>query len=70
LQKGLIAAVPAQRQRPRHGLKVGTNVFFTPVCEGRVQCSKAVETMPRAQINFTRHGVKRLALSVAKLTIV
>ena len=63
-------AVPAQRQTPAHGLKTGTNVFHAKFGEGRVQMLEGSGDDARAQINFTRHGVKWLALSVAKLTIV
>ena len=63
-------AVPAQRQPPSHGLKAGTNVFHAKFGEGRVQMLEGTGDDARAQINFTRHGVKWLALSVAKLTIV
>ena len=63
-------AVPAQRHAPAHGLKAGTNVFHVKFGEGRVQMLEGSGDDARAQINFTRHGVKWLALSVAKLTIV
>ena len=63
-------AVPAQRQPPSHGLKAGTNVFHAKFGEGRVQMLEGTGDDARAQINFARHGVKWLALSVAKLTIV
>ena len=63
-------AVPAQRQPPSHGLKAGTNVFHAKFGEGRIQMLEGTGDDARAQINFTRHGVKWLALSVAKLTIV
>ena len=63
-------AVPAQRQAATHGLKTGTNVFHTKFGEGRVQMLEGSGDDARAQINFTRHGVKWLALSVARLTIV
>ena len=63
-------AVPAQRAAASHGLKNGTNVFHAKFGEGRVQMLEGTGDDARAQINFTRHGVKWLALSVAKLTIV
>ena len=63
-------AAPAQRQPPSHGLKADTNVFHAKFGEGRVQMLEGTGDDARAQINFTRHGVKWLALSVAKLTIV
>jgi DNA helicase II / ATP-dependent DNA helicase PcrA len=63
-------AVPAQREAPAHGLKTGTNVFHAKFGEGRVQMLEGSGDDARAQINFTRHGVKWLALGVAKLTVV
>jgi DNA helicase II / ATP-dependent DNA helicase PcrA len=63
-------AVPPQREAPAHGLKAGTNVFHAKFGEGRVQMLEGSGDDARAQINFTRHGVKWLALSVAKLTVV
>ena len=62
--------VPSQRESPSHGLKSGTNVFHAKFGEGRVLMLEGTGDDARAQINFTRHGVKWLALSVAKLTIV
>ena len=63
-------AVPAQRDTPAHGIKTGMNVFHAKFGEGRVQMLEGSGADARAQINFTRHGVKWLALSVAKLTVV
>jgi DNA helicase-2/ATP-dependent DNA helicase PcrA len=63
-------AVPAQRDAPAHGLKSGMNVFHAKFGEGKVQMLEGSGSDARAQINFTRHGVKWLALSVAKLTVV
>ncbi len=63
-------AVPQQRDVPTHGLKCGMNVFHAKFGEGKVQMLEGSGPDARAQINFTRHGVKWLALSVAKLTIV
>ena len=63
-------AVPPQRDGPAHGLKVGINVFHAKFGEGRVQMLEGAGLDARAQINFTRHGIKWLALSVAKLTVV
>jgi DNA helicase-2/ATP-dependent DNA helicase PcrA len=62
--------VPPQRSAPSHGLKSGMNVFHAKFGEGRVQMLEGSGDDARAQINFTRHGVKWLALSVAKLTVV
>ena len=63
-------AVPPQREAAAHGIKVGINVFHAKFGEGRVQMLEGSGTDARAQINFTRHGVKWLALSVAKLAVV
>ena len=60
--------VPTQKSAPAHGLKAGMNVFHAKFGEGRVQMLEGSGDDARAQINFTRHGVKWLALSVAKLT--
>ena len=62
--------VPPQKNAPAHGLKVGNEVFHAKFGEGRVQMLEGTGDDARAQINFTRHGVKWLALSVAKLTVV
>ena len=62
-------AVPPQREAPAHGLSAGMNVFHAKFGEGKVQMLEGSGPDARAQINFTRHGVKWLALSVAKLTI-
>jgi DNA helicase-2/ATP-dependent DNA helicase PcrA len=43
-------------------------VFHTKFGEGTVLTLEGVGDDARAQVNFPRHGVKWLALSVAKLT--
>jgi len=43
-------------------------VFHNKFGEGKVMMLEGSGDDARAQINFTRHGVKWLALSVAKLT--
>lgn len=60
--------MPAQKAAPSHGLRVGANVFHAKFGEGRVEMLEGKGDDARAKINFTRHGVKWLALSVAKLT--
>ncbi len=62
--------VPAQKNAPAHGLKAGVKVFHAKFGEGKVLMLEGSGDDARAQINFTRHGVKWLALSVAKLTLV
>jgi len=64
------APVPAQKAEPAHGLRVGMKVFHAKFGEGTVQVLEGVGDDARAQINFPRHGVKWLALSVAKLTLI
>jgi DNA helicase-2/ATP-dependent DNA helicase PcrA len=51
-----------------HGLRVGQSVFHTKFGEGVVVTLEGRGQDARAQINFGRHGMKWLALSVAKLT--
>ncbi len=62
------APVPIQKATPAHGLRVNMKVFHAKFGEGTVQVLEGVGDDARAQINFPRHGVKWLALSVAKLT--
>ena len=62
--------VPPQKNAPSHGLKAGMEVFHAKFGEGKVMMLEGSGDDARAQINFTRHGVKWLALSVAKLTVV
>ncbi|HWI81788.1 3'-5' exonuclease, partial [Ramlibacter sp.] len=60
--------VPAQKAAPSHGLRNGMKVFHTKFGEGTVLSIEGQGDDARAQINFPRHGVKWLALAVAKLT--
>ena len=60
--------MPPQKNAPAHGLKSGMNVFHAKFGEGKVLLLEGIGDDARAQINFARHGVKWLALSVAKLT--
>lgn len=62
--------VPVQKAEPEHGITAGKNVFHTKFGEGKVLAVEGVGADARAQVNFPRHGVKWLALSVAKLTVV
>ena len=48
----------------------GKQVFHTKFGEGKVLAVEGTGADARAQVNFPRHGVKWLALSVAKLTVV
>ncbi|KQM80216.1 UvrD-helicase domain-containing protein [Xylophilus sp. Leaf220] len=60
--------VPVQKAAPSHGLRSGMQVFHTKFGEGTVLAIEGTGADARAQVNFPRHGVKWLALSVAKLT--
>ena len=51
-----------------HGLRVGQSVFHTKFGEGVLVTLEGTGDDARAQVNFGRHGMKWLALSVAKLT--
>ena len=62
------AAVAQQKGQPTHGLRVGMRIFHGKFGEGTVQTLEGAGDDARAQINFPRHGLKWLALSVAKLT--
>ena len=62
--------VPVQKAAPEHGITAGQQVFHTKFGEGKVLAVEGVGGDARAQVNFPRHGVKWLALSVAKLTVV
>jgi len=61
------APVPAQKEPPG-GLQVKQKVFHAKFGEGTVLSLEGSGDDARAQINFPRHGIKWLALSVAKLT--
>ncbi|MBL0419607.1 UvrD-helicase domain-containing protein [Ramlibacter sp. AW1] len=61
------APVPPRKTQPEHGLRAGMKVFHTKFGEGKVQTLEGSGEDTRAQVNFPRHGVKWLALSVAKL---
>ena len=51
-----------------HGLRSGQGVFHTKFGEGVIVTLEGIGDDARAQVNFGRHGMKWLALSVAKLT--
>ncbi|MFP5324505.1 MAG: hypothetical protein ACLGH2_07515, partial [Gammaproteobacteria bacterium] len=60
--------VPPVKAAPGHGLRVGRAVFHTKFGEGVIVTLEGTGADARAQVNFGRHGMKWLALSVAKLT--
>ena len=53
---------------PTHGLRPGQGVFHTKFGEGVVVTLEGSGDDARAQVNFGRHGMKWLALCIAKLT--
>jgi DNA helicase-2/ATP-dependent DNA helicase PcrA len=59
--------LPPQKASPS-GLQVKQKVFHAKFGEGLVLSLEGSGDDARAQINFPRHGIKWLALSVAKLT--
>jgi DNA helicase-2/ATP-dependent DNA helicase PcrA len=61
-------ASPAPKPAATHGLRSGQGVFHTKFGEGVVITLEGSGEDARAQVNFGRHGMKWLALSVAKLT--
>ncbi|MFM1906867.1 MAG: hypothetical protein RLZZ591_544 [Pseudomonadota bacterium] len=62
------ASVPERKSADAQGLRKGMRVFHNKFGEGTVLSLEGTGDDARAQINFPRHGVKWLALSVAKLT--
>jgi DNA helicase-2/ATP-dependent DNA helicase PcrA len=60
--------VPVQKAAAAHGLRANMKVFHTKFGEGTVLSIEGLGDDARAQVNFPRHGIKWLALSVAKLT--
>ncbi|MEP7300373.1 MAG: 3'-5' exonuclease, partial [Caldimonas sp.] len=61
-------AGPAPKPAASHGLRPGQGVFHGKFGEGVVITLEGGGDDARAQVNFGRHGLKWLALSVAKLT--
>ena len=53
---------------PSHGLRSGQGVFHGKFGEGVIVTLEGSGDDARAQVNFGRHGMKWLALSIAKLT--
>jgi DNA helicase-2/ATP-dependent DNA helicase PcrA len=62
------AMASAAAQRAGHGLRAGQTVFHAKFGEGVIVTLEGQGDDARAQVNFGRHGMKWLALSVAKLT--
>jgi DNA helicase-2/ATP-dependent DNA helicase PcrA len=61
---------PVLASRSVNGIRTGQQVFHTKFGEGRVLAVEGAGDDARAQVDFPRHGVKWLALSVAKLTVI
>jgi DNA helicase-2/ATP-dependent DNA helicase PcrA len=59
---------PFAPKAPSHGLRSGQSVFHAKFGEGVIVTLEGSGDDARAQVNFGRHGMKWLALSVAKLT--
>ena len=62
------APPPLVPKAPSHGLRTGQGVFHNKFGEGVVITIEGHGPDARAQVNFGRHGMKWLALSIAKLT--
>ncbi|MDR2852999.1 MAG: UvrD-helicase domain-containing protein [Burkholderiaceae bacterium] len=60
--------LPARKEEPALGLRAGMQVFHNKFGEGAILALEGSGDDARAQVKFVRHGVKWLALSVAKLT--
>ncbi|MEW6706815.1 MAG: UvrD-helicase domain-containing protein [Pseudomonadota bacterium] len=58
----------AAKSAPSHGLRTGQSVFHTKFGEGVIVTLEGSGEDARAQVNFGRHGMKWLQLSLAKLT--
>ena len=65
---GLTGPGVPQQKDTGHSLHANMKVFHNKFGEGTVLTLEGVGDDARAQVNFPRHGVKWLALSVAKLT--
>ena len=65
---GRVAPPSLQPKAPSHGLRAGQGVFHAKFGEGVIVTMEGRGDDARAQINFGRHGMKWLALSIAKLT--
>ena len=61
-------APPMVPKATGHGLRSGQSVFHNKFGEGVIVTLEGSGVDARAQVNFGRHGMKWLALSVAKLT--
>ena len=62
--------LPARKAEPAHGIAAGQQVFHNKFGEGKVLSVQGEGDDARAQVSFARHGVKWLALAVAKLDVI
>ncbi|ART54459.1 hypothetical protein CBP36_14600 [Acidovorax carolinensis] len=62
--------MPPVKAVPEHGLRVGLSDFHTKFGEGKMLASEGSDAGAGAQVQFPRHGIKWLALSVVKLAVV
>jgi DNA helicase II / ATP-dependent DNA helicase PcrA len=60
--------VPFQPKQTDHGFRSGQSVFHNKFGEGVIVGLEGSGADARAQVNFGRHGMKWLALAIAKLT--
>jgi len=60
----------ASPPRGNYPFTIGQNVFHTKFGEGRVTGLEGMDADARAQVNFKRHGIKWLQLSIAKLAAI
>ncbi|HZT55239.1 MAG TPA: 3'-5' exonuclease, partial [Burkholderiaceae bacterium] len=65
---GVPSAPPLVPKAPGHGLRSGQSVFHTKFGEGVIVTLEGSGADARAQVNFGRHGMKWLQVSLAKLT--
>ncbi|MFZ2652568.1 MAG: UvrD-helicase domain-containing protein [Burkholderiaceae bacterium] len=66
--RSIAPVTPPSSKAAPHGLRSGQGVFHNKFGEGVVITLEGRGDDARAQVNFARHGMKWLALSVAKLT--
>ena len=72
-KSSLTESLPVRAQKsdandPHAWMKVGLKVFHNKFGEGKILALEGIQDDARAQVDFPRHGVKWLALSLAKLT--
>jgi DNA helicase-2/ATP-dependent DNA helicase PcrA len=65
---GTLGTERIQPKAPSHGLRTGQSVFHGKFGEGVIVTLEGSGDDARAQVNFGRHGMKWLALNIAKLT--